>query len=93
MPVNGAGAFDRSPCGTGTSAWLAVLHASGQLAVGTEYVNSGLLGTLYRARIAEMSRVASIPAVVPQITGSAWLTGRADLWIERTDPLGPGFLL
>jgi proline racemase len=93
MPVNRAGAFDRSPCGTGTSARLAVLHATGELAVGEEYVNSGVLGTVYRARIARTIEVAGTEAVVPEITGSAWLTGRAELWSDRTDPLASGFLL
>ncbi|MBV9165460.1 MAG: proline racemase family protein [Solirubrobacterales bacterium] len=93
MPVNRAGAFDRSPCGTGTSARLAVLHATGELAVGEEYVNSGVLGTVYRARIAHTTQVAGHEAVVPEITGSAWLTAHAELWCDRTDPLASGFLL
>lgn len=93
MPVNRAGAFDRSPCGTGTSARLAVLHAAGELAVGREYVNSGVLGTVYRARIAATTEVAGTRAVVPEITGSAWITGRSELWIDPADPLAAGFLL
>lgn len=93
MPVNSAGAFDRSPCGTGTSARLAVLQAAGKLGVGDEYVNSGVLGTVYRARIAATTDVAGTPAVIPEITGSAWVTGRADLWADPSDPLAAGFLL
>lgn len=93
MPVNRAGAFDRSPCGTGTSARLAVLHATGQLAVGEEYVNSGVIGTVYRARITATTAVARTVAVVPEITGSAWLTGRSELWVDPTDPVAAGFLL
>lgn len=93
MPVNRAGGFDRSPCGTGTSARLAVLHAAGRLTVGEEYVNSGILGTVYHARIVETTDVAGVAAVIPEIAGSAWLTGRSELWIDRADPLGAGFLL
>lgn len=93
MPVNQAGGFDRSPCGTGTSARLAVLHAAGKLAVGKEYVNSGILGTVYHARIVETVEVAGVPAVIPEITGGAWLIGRSELWIDRADPLAAGFLL
>lgn len=93
MPVNRAGAFDRSPCGTGTSARLAVLHAAAQLAVGEDYVNSGVIGTVYRARIAATTTVAETVAVVPEITGSAWLTGRSELWVDPTDPVAAGFLL
>lgn len=93
MPVNRAGAVDRSPCGTGTSARLAVLNARGELKVGQEYVNSGVLGTVYHARIARTAEVAGTPAVVPEIVGSAWLTGRSELWIDAADPLAEGFLL
>lgn len=93
MPVNRAGAFDRSPCGTGTSARLAVLHAAGELGVGEEFVNSGVIGTVYRARISATTTVAGTPAVVPEITGSAWLTGRSELWVDPTDPVAAGFLL
>lgn len=93
MPVNRAGAFDRSPCGTGTSARLAVLHAAGQLEVGDEYVNSGVIGTVYRARITATTKVGETVAVVPEITGSAWLTGRSELWVDPTDPVAAGFLL
>ncbi len=93
MPVNIAGGFDRSPCGTGTSARLAVLHEVGELGVGDTYVNAGVLGTVYRGRVAAITTVGPIQAVVPEITGSAWITGRAELWVEDDDPLGEGFLL
>lgn len=93
MPVNVAGGFDRSPCGTGTSARLAVLHHEGEVEVGGTYVNAGVLGTVYRGRIAAATRVAAATAIVPEITGTAWTTGRAELWFHDDDPLSDGFLL
>jgi proline racemase len=93
MPVNAAGAFDRSPCGTGTSARLALLHANGSLNPGESFVNAGVLGTTYIGRIAGLTTVGTQTAVVPEITGSAWLTGSSELWVDATDPLGEGFLL
>ena len=93
MPVNAAGAFDRSPCGTGTSARLALLHAAGALDEGESFVNAGVLGTTYTGRIAAVTKVGENTAVVPEITGSAWLTGSSELWVDPSDPLGDGFLL
>ncbi len=86
LPVNAVGEFDRSPCGTGTSARLAVLHASGQLAAGAPYVNTGIAGSRYRARILDVIPVAGTQGVVPEITGSAWLTGKVELWADPRDP-------
>jgi proline racemase len=93
MPVNAAGGFDRSPCGTGTSARLALLHAIGALRPGETYVNAGVLGTTYTGRIAEVTKVGMHTAVVPEITGSAWVTGSSELWVDPDDPLGEGFLI
>jgi proline racemase len=93
MPVNVAGSFDRSPCGTGTSARLAVLHHQGALAVGETYVNASVLGTVYEARIAAETSVGPYDAVVPEITGSAWITGRAELVAVDDDPVADGYLL
>lgn len=91
MPVNIAGNYDRSPCGTGTSARLAVLNAAGSLDVGGEYVNSGVLGTTYRGRILSATTVGERQsAIVPEITGSAWVTASATIWLDPTDPLAPG---
>ncbi len=91
MPVNIAGGFDRSPCGTGTSARLAVLQHQGALDVGETYVNAGVLGTVYRGRIASETNIGLQPALIPEITGSAWITGQAELWVAEDDPLSDGF--
>lgn len=93
MPVNIAGGFDRSPCGTGTSARLAVLQHQGVLNVGETYVNAGVLGTVYRGRIVSETTVGSQQALIPEITGSAWITGQAELWVAEDDPVSDGFLL
>jgi proline racemase len=93
MPVNAADAFDRSPCGTGTCARLALLHGFGALDVGASFVNSGVLGTTYTGRVVEETAVETHPAVVPEITGAAWLTAKSRLSIDPDDPLGEGFLL
>ncbi|WP_283132925.1 proline racemase family protein [Rhizohabitans arisaemae] len=87
------GWFDRSPCGTGTSARLAQLHARGELAVGDELVNESFIGTSFTGRIVEETEVAGWPAVVPEITGRAWITGTAQYFLDPEDPFPAGFLL
>jgi proline racemase len=85
--------LDRSPCGTGTSARLANLHARGRLGVGEAFGHESIIGTLFTGRIAALTDVAGTPAVVPEITGRAWMTGRATLSLDPTDPFPGGFLL
>ena len=83
------GWFDRSPCGTGTSARMAQLHARGELALNTDFVNESLLGTRFIGRlVAETSR-----GVTPTIEGRAWLTGMAQYLLDPTDPFPNGFTL
>ncbi|MGH7317698.1 MAG: proline racemase family protein [Candidatus Rokuibacteriota bacterium] len=85
--------LDRSPCGTGTSARLANLHARGRLAVGERFGHESILGTLFTGRIAALTRVAGTPAIVPEITGRAWMTARSTLSLDASDPFPGGFLL
>ncbi|HEX6467649.1 MAG TPA: proline racemase family protein [Streptosporangiaceae bacterium] len=87
------GWFDRSPCGTGTSALLARLHARGEIAVGAELVNESFIGTQFTGRIVAETTVAGRPAIVPTITGRAWLTGTAQYFLDPADPFPAGFLL
>ncbi|SDG72021.1 proline racemase [Sinosporangium album] len=87
------GWFDRSPCGTGTSARMAQLHARGELAAGADFVNESFIGTRFIGRIVEETEVAGLPAVVPTITGRAWLTGTAQYFLDPRDPFPQGFLL
>jgi proline racemase len=93
VPVSRFGAFDRSPCGTATCARLATDHAAGRLAPGEVFVNQGILDTVYEGRIVGTAEVGGILAVIPEITGSAWLTGSTSVWVDPTDPLRDGYLV
>ena len=87
------GWLDRSPCGTGTSAKLAQLHARGELAVGDEFVNRSVIGTRFGGRIVAETEVGGLPAVVPEITGRAWITGMGQYVLDPEDPFPAGFAL
>jgi proline racemase len=87
------GWLDRSPCGTGTSARLAALHARGALGVGEPFVNESVIGTRFTGRIAEETEVAGRPAVVPEITGRAWITAMGQYLLDPSDPFPAGFRL
>jgi proline racemase len=79
-------AYDRSPCGTGTSAKLAVLHAKGELGPGEWFRSESVLGTAFRARIVRETEVGSLPAVTTEIEGSAWITGLQTFVLDPDDP-------
>jgi proline racemase len=85
------GWLDRSPCGTGTSARLAQLHGRGQLATGASFVNESVIGTRFTGRIAEETTVAGRPAIVPEITGRAWITAMGQYLLDPSDPFPAGF--
>ncbi|MGW0389901.1 proline racemase family protein [Streptomyces sp. NPDC003042] len=87
------GWFDRSPCGTGTSARMAQLHARGLLPLGADFVNESFIGTEFTGRLIEETTVGGLPAVVPTVTGRAWITGTAQYFLDPTDPFPGGFLL
>ncbi|VEG28563.1 proline racemase family protein [Actinomyces howellii] len=91
--VFGRGQIDRSPCGTGTCAKLAVLHARGRLAVGDHLPHESILGTRFDGRILGTTTVAGRQAVIPQITGAAHITGYNRLVLDARDPLRHGFAL
>jgi proline racemase len=90
-PASFTGVLDRSPCGTGTCARMAVLHARGQLAIGEAFVHEGILGTTWTGRLLRETAIGPYPAVVPELTGSAWITGRAEYRVETDDPFPEGF--
>jgi proline racemase len=87
------GWLDRSPCGTGTSARMAALHARGELAVGEPFVNESVIGTRFTGRLVAETRVGGLPAVVPEITGRAWVTGTGRYLLDADDPFPAGFAL
>jgi proline racemase len=87
------GWLDRSPCGTGTCARMAQLHASGALAIGEPFVNESIIGTRFTGRLVGETEVGGRAAVVPEITGRAWVTGRGEYLLEADDPFPAGFAL
>lgn len=87
------GWFDRSPCGTGTSARMAQLHARGLLDLDTDFVNESFIGGRFIGRLVDTTTVGDVPAVVPTVTGRAWITGTAQYLLDPTDPYPAGFLL
>ena len=87
------GEVDRSPCGSGTSARLALLDAQGRLARGEELRHLSIIGSEFTGRVVAAAEVAGRPAVVTEVEGSAYRTGRASFELDPDDPLGTGFLL
>jgi proline racemase len=85
------GWFDRSPCGTGTSARMAELWARGELALDQDFVNESFIGSRFTGRLVKETTVAGIPAVVATITGRAWVTGVGQYLLDPSDPFPTGF--
>ena len=91
--VFGQGQVDRSPCGTGTSAKLATLYAKGKLKQGEKFVYESIASTLFTGEIVGTTKVGDYDAVIPQITGSAYITGFCQYVIDEDDPVKHGFRL
>jgi proline racemase len=87
------GWFDRSPCGTGTSARVAQLVARGQLEIGEPLINESIIGTRFTGRAIGTTTVSGVPAILPEITGRAWITGTSQHMLAPDDPFPAGFLL
>ncbi len=87
------GEVDRSPCGSGTSARLALLDADGELERGAELLHEGIVGTAFTARVVGDAKMSGRPAVITEVEGSAHRTGEHEFVLDPRDPLGPGFLL
>jgi proline racemase len=85
--------LDRSPCGSGTSAILAQLHARGQLGVGQEIINAGITGEHFLGRVEAETSLGPYQAVSTSIAGTAYVTGYSTFVVDNRDPLGEGFLL
>jgi len=90
-PSSWTGALDRSPCGTGTCAKMAALHAKGQLGLNEDFVHEGILGTIFTGRLVEEAQVGKYRAVVPTLSGQAWITGFAQYVVDPEDPFPNGF--
>jgi proline racemase len=87
------GWLDRSPCGTGTCARMATLHARGELALGQEFINESIIGTRFVGRLVHETDVGGVPAVVPEVTGRAWITAMGQYLLDERDPFPAGFAL
>jgi trans-L-3-hydroxyproline dehydratase len=85
--------LDRSPCGSGTSAILAQLHARGRIRVGQEIINAGITGEHFLGRVEAETSLGAYPAVSTSVAGTAYVTGYSTFTVDNRDPLGEGFLL
>ncbi len=85
------GTLDRSPCGTGTCARMAVLHARGALAPGADFVHEGPLGTTFTGRIEEVTQVGPYAAIVPSLSGQGWIYGLSNYLLDPSDPFPQGY--
>ena len=90
-PVTWTGAIDRSPCGTGTCAKMATLHAKGKLGLNEDFRHEGILGTLFTGRLVGEAKVGEYRAVIPTLSGQAWITGFASYVVDPEDPFPDGF--
>ena len=86
-------ALDRSPCGTGTSARMALEHARGNLSVGDDYVHESIIGSLFNGRVEEETEVSGRKAIIPSIGGWARVTGFSTIFIDDRDPYAHGFVV
>ncbi|QCX34743.1 proline racemase [Caloramator sp. E03] len=91
--VFGQGQVDRSPCGTGTSAKIATLYAKGELKMNEEFVYESITGTMFKGKVVGETKVGDYNAIIPEITGSAYITGFNQFIIDPEDPLKYGFTL
>jgi proline racemase len=90
-PETWRGALDRSPCGTGTCAKMAALHARGRLSLGEDFHHEGILGTIFTGRIIADTQVGERPAVVTTLSGRAWISGISQYVVDLDDPFPEGF--
>lgn len=87
------GRCDRSPCGTGCSARLAVMHAKGQIQPGESFIHESITGSRFLCTIDGLTKVGPYDAVIPAIAGQAWITGFHQVVLDPTDPYPEGFTL
>ena len=92
-PSTWTGALDRSPCGTGTSARMAALHARGQLGLNEDFVHRSIIGSEFVGRLTGTTTVAEHAAVLPTIPGRAWITGHTQWVLDENDPFQTGYTL
>ena len=87
------GKLDRSPCGTGCSARMAVLHARGELLVGEPFMGVSIIDSEFHCRIKNTAQIGGVQGIVPILSGRAWLTGTRQLMLDPADPWPGGYKL
>jgi len=87
------GRIDRSPCGTGTSARLAVLHARGEIKAGQLFRHESLIGSTFDSRVEETTTIGDYDAIVPSVSGRCWITSFNQLVLDPSDPFPHGYTL
>jgi len=90
-PATWTGVLDRSPCGTGTCAKMAVLHAKGKLKLHEPFRHESVMSTIFTGELIEETQVGPYTAVVPTLSGQGWITGIANYFVDPTDPFPEGF--
>ena len=90
-PSTWTGVLDRSPCGTGTSAKMVAMWAKGELSLDQDFVHEGILGTTFTGRLIKETKLGDYKAVVPAISGTAWITGFAQYVVDPEDPFPNGY--
>lgn len=91
VTIAASASVDRSPCATATAAVMAVLEAMGLLGSGDTFVHEGIAGSLHRGRVARRTVIGDVPAIVPEIEATAWITGEHTLVADDDDPFRHGF--
>jgi 4-hydroxyproline epimerase len=86
-------AIDRSPCGTGTSARMAQLHAKGKLEPGDDFTHESIIGSLFKGRVERVVELAGRKAIIPSVGGWARMTGYNTIFIDDRDPFAHGFVV
>lgn len=87
------GRVDRSPCGTGTCARLAAMHARGQIEVGQDFIHESIIGSEFRSRVEGVTPIGDYRAVIPSVAGQAWITSIGQLGLDPSDPFSHGYTL
>ena len=87
------GEVDRSPTGTGVSARAAILHAKGKIKVGESIIIESIIGSTFSVKVVATTTFGNYDAVIPEVSGNAYITGKNTFWINPEDPLKGGFIL
>ena len=89
----GKGSVDRSPCGTGSAARVATMYSKGQISKGETFIHESIINTHFKIRIVDETKIGQYNAIIPEITGKAYIVQMSNIIINKKDPLWQGFLL